>query len=177
MKDNQDAGGALSPELFLRLMEAARAAVPAEDRYRDAGTLAWKITRLRQERERLGFENESLETYIARLAARLAIDPHPVLEWFGIVRVTLDGPLKAICSFGRELGIAKEDLIAYLTRGLADERNIPVPVAARGDFPNGQTFAEHCFSVLESRAWNPEDRAKLKRMRREIDHEYGEGDS
>jgi len=173
-QDNHNVGGALPPELLLDLLEAARAAIPPEERYREAGALAWKITRLRQERERLGFECVSLEVYLKRLADTLAIELGPVLEWFGIERLSPDAPIESLCRLGQELGIAASDLWAYLACAVADEKEMIMPVAALSEDPDDSTFASRCASLLDGMPWDTEARTRLNRIRREILHEYDE---
>ncbi len=175
--DNHDAGAILPPEQLLELLEAARAADPSDERYREAGALAWKITRLRQERQRLKFDSEPLETCLSRLADTLSIDLQPVLDWFGISRLDHSQPIEALCRLGTELGIAAVELFVHLGRSIAKEQQMPVPAAPWGDRIDDQTYAAHCAEVLERLPWDLDTKAKLGRIKKIIDHEYGKRDS
>lgn len=174
-QDNHDLDAKLPPELLLELLEAARAAAPSGD-YREAGELAWQITRLRQEHQRIGFQFEPLESCLTRLADTLAIELRPVLEWFGIGKLTSATPVSSLRKLAHELGIAKEELYVYLARSLANEEHVPVPVAGRGDRLGGAGYLSRCERIVDNLPWDGDGRVKLNRLRREVDLAFSDLD-
>lgn len=172
MSQDRNVEADLPPQLLLELLEAARAAVPMEQRYRDAAALAWSVTRLRQERQRVGFENASWNTYLAGLAKVAGIEPQPVLDWFGISSPQQRTAIRALCRLAIEIGVGFEELVAYVYRGFAEERKVLVPVRPRGS-ASDREYAERCAMIIEQLPWDPETCAQLKEIKREISREYG----
>jgi hypothetical protein len=163
----------LPPDLLLELLEAARAAVPLREHYKTAAGVAWSVTVLRRECEGSGFKDSSLGSYLTQLVQTCDIDPQPLLDWYGIGSLHDRKPVGAICRFAREIGIAIDELVAYIFRTFAEEeRKVPVPVAARGDAMDDREYAIRCAAAIEGLPWDPESRAELRQMRAEIVREY-----
>lgn len=162
----------LPPDLLLELLEAGRAAVPLREHYKTAVEIALSVTELRRESEVSSFKDSSLGSYLTQLVQTCDIDPQPLLDWYGIESLYDRKPVGAICRFAREIGVAIDELVAYTFRTFAEERQVPVPVAARGDAVDDREYAIRCAAAIEGLPWDPESRAELRQLRTEIVREY-----
>lgn len=105
---------------------------PSEDFLRkcqEAANVASSVTRLRRERQRLGFVPTSLADYIQGLAKVTGVQLSAVLARFGIDDAALQAPssVRTLARLARELGIGLRETLIHFRIGFVEKiDSVPV---------------------------------------------------
>jgi hypothetical protein len=151
-------------------IESIRGRGGNELRYEEMGTLAWRITRLREEREALGFLWYPLRAYLEKLGRAAGFGIASILDWFGVKLSIQDAEATPLRNLGRELGMTWPQLRAHLEMEIAASLRMPVPDLGRDIC--GQDNAEACLEALSRLAWDEGALKKLRSLEAEIENEY-----
>jgi hypothetical protein len=169
--DNEDKGAeAQEPNWLRSAIKSVRGRGGNELRYEEMGSLAWRITRLRKEREARGFQWIPLRSYTEELGRAAGFSVDSILDWFGVKLSIQDveaGPLRRL---GRELGMSWPQLRAHLELEIAASLRMPIPDLGREGY--GRESAEACIETLSRLAWDEDVLKKLRQLEEEIENEY-----
>lgn len=152
-------------------------------RCREAAQIALSITKLRNERQRIGFVPLSLTDYIQDLVKLTSVSLSQVLAWFGIRELAKPGPdeVGALARLARAIGMSLRETFAHMRIGFATQAgNVPGPllVARQRSVRSRQTPLEECELALKhiEAGYDLERLRALYNVEMELHEVYGSGD-
>jgi hypothetical protein len=145
-----------------------------------AGT-ALAVTKLRRERQRIGFVPLSFTEYIEGLARVAKVSVSRISDWLGIVSFSElnSSSSPSVARLAKEIGMTLRELLVHVRIGFAaefDSSPMALLVARRRRHGDSRSELDHCEDVLldiES-SYAPERKMKLDEIKSNLQSLYGE---
>lgn len=156
--------------------------VPAAfaERLAESGKLALSISKLRRQREQVGFVPVTLAEYLRGLASVAAVDLRPVLAWTkapGIEQFEEEPSPAGIARLGRLLGIGFRQMLLHLRIGVLERvQGTPVTmlVASRAPEGYGRPLIDECETAIREveQQYGPQELRRLQQMEKILQAAY-----